>query len=288
MTNGPSSTTAGFGGDWTIQKLEILEDYLDAYTTALKNQAFRLMYIDAFAGTGYVSLRNDDEDAKSFIEGSAMRALRIEDKAFDRLIFVENDDDRYQQLETLRQNNPDKDIIIHNSDANDFLQSLEEDWRTWRGVLFLDPFATQVDWSTIERVANFNALDTWILFPLSAITRMLPRSRQPDDISESLANNLNRVFGDDSWRDLYYVSPEQPFPLFEEGERIQRDPGAGGILEIYKGKLSELFGDRFLSESKQFTNSMNSPIFEFIFCVGNSNGIGPAKRIARHIIAASV
>ena len=36
-------------------------------------------------------------------------------------------------------------------------------WSQWRGVLFLDPFATQVKWSTIERIAGFNALDTWIL-----------------------------------------------------------------------------------------------------------------------------
>ena len=45
------------------------------------------------------------------------------------------------------------------------------------GVLFLDPFATEVEWATIEKIASFNALDTWILFPISAITRMLPRSK---------------------------------------------------------------------------------------------------------------
>lgn len=285
MTNTHSSTTAGFGGDWTIQKLEILEDYLDAYTTALKNQSFRLIYIDAFAGTGYFSLRNQDEDARSFIEGSAARALRIEDKPFDRLIFVENDDSRYRQLATLRQNNLDRDIILHNTDANEFLGNIQEDWRAWRGVLFLDPFATQVDWSTIERVARFNALDTWILFPLSAITRMLPRSRQPDDISTRWTDNLNRVFGDDSWRNLYEVSQQLNF--FGD-EQLQRQPGADGILEIYKGKLADLFGDRFLSQSKQFTNSRNSPIFEFIFCAGHPRGSQIAKRIARHIIDASV
>ena len=37
-----------FGGLWTIEKLEILECYLDAYTTALKNKPFGLLYIDAF------------------------------------------------------------------------------------------------------------------------------------------------------------------------------------------------------------------------------------------------
>ena len=52
-----------------------------------------------------------------------------------------------------------------------------------RGVLFLDPFATEVEWSTIEKIAGFKALDTWILFPVSAITRMMPRSKNPTTIS---------------------------------------------------------------------------------------------------------
>ena len=46
-----------YGGSWTIEKLEILERYLDAYTRALKNKSFNLMYIDAFAGTGYLEMR---------------------------------------------------------------------------------------------------------------------------------------------------------------------------------------------------------------------------------------
>ena len=42
--------TPAFGGGWTEQKLEILEAYLNAYTTALKKIPFDLVYIDAFAG----------------------------------------------------------------------------------------------------------------------------------------------------------------------------------------------------------------------------------------------
>jgi three-Cys-motif partner protein len=43
----------GWGGEWTKDKLERLRNYLRAYTTALKNQPFELIYIDVFAGTGY-------------------------------------------------------------------------------------------------------------------------------------------------------------------------------------------------------------------------------------------
>jgi three-Cys-motif partner protein len=44
-----------FGGDWTAIKLEILKKYLSAYTTILrKKNYYKIAYIDAFAGTGYI------------------------------------------------------------------------------------------------------------------------------------------------------------------------------------------------------------------------------------------
>ncbi len=56
-----------FGGPWTQKKLRILGLYLNAYTTALKNQRFRLVYIDAFAGSGLI--RTQDRDAMGFLKG---------------------------------------------------------------------------------------------------------------------------------------------------------------------------------------------------------------------------
>ena len=134
--------SASYGGPWTNEKLNILKAYLDAYTTALKNQPFSLVYLDAFAGTGYVELASqDDPDAVTFIHGSAAIATGIDDKPFDKLIFVEKDQDRCNELTNLKDSHPGRDIQIENSDANNFLRELHWDWRRWRGVLFLDPFA---------------------------------------------------------------------------------------------------------------------------------------------------
>ncbi len=272
---------AGYGGPWTIEKLDILGKYLDAYTTALKNEPFKLVYIDAFAGTGYVELRQDDQDTEDFIRGSAIRAVGIDNKPFDRLIFVEKDPDRCSELERLRAHHPERDIRIENSEANAFLSNLHEDWRKWRGALFLDPFATEVEWSTIETISNFNALDTWILFPVSAIARMLPKSKRPDDITDGWVIRLTKVFGDESWRELYRESPQKN--LFGDVEH-ERESGVDGLLAIYKNKLTGLLGDRFLRQSRTLKNSKNSALFEFMFCVGNPKGSGPAKRIAKHIL----
>ncbi len=256
---------------------------MNAYTTALKNQPLKLMYIDAFAGTGDISPRLDDDDARSLIAGSAQRAIAVKDKPFDRLIFVEEDTHRYNQLIALWRTNPDRDIRPINYDANRFLLGLNEDWKSWRGVLFLDPFATEVEWATIERIAGFNALDTWILFPINSIARILPIEKIPEAVFSAWAEKLTRIFGDESWRNLYYVNPQ--LSLFGE-ELQQRDPGTVGIVRIYKEKLKNLFGPRFMDQSTTFVNSKNAPLFEFVFCVGNEAGIGPAKRIAGHILNA--
>ena len=270
---------ASYGGQWTIEKLNILERYLDAYTTALKNQSFKLLYMDAFAGAGYVELGRG-EDAE-FTSGSAQRALNVEAKPFDELIFVEKDPGRCAELENLKNEFLGRKIRIENSDANEFLRGLRRNWQDWRGVLFLDPFATQVHWKTIETIADFEALDTWILFPTSAVARMLPKSKRPDDIEQQWAARLTSVFGDESWRRLYQQSPQTS--LFGEPD-MERMEGVAGLLSIYKRNLRTLFKERFLDESRTLKNSKNSPLFEFIFCVGSPTGIGPAKRIASHIL----
>ena len=285
MTHDNVSASGGFGGPWTVKKLNILGKYLDAYTTALKNQPFKLLYVDAFAGSGQINLRGEDKDVSMFYEGSAARAIKVTDKPFDKLIFVESDNQKCQKLEALKNDNPSRNIIIKNTEANDFLRNdLQENWQQWRGILFLDPFATEVEWATIEKIAGFETLDTWILFPTSAITRMLPREKRPDDISASLVNSLTRIFGDESWRELYFASP-QPH-LFVKEAAHERERGVEGIIELYKGKLKGQFGQRFMEKSKMFKNSKNSPLFEFIFCAGNPKGASIAKKIANHILNA--
>ena len=41
MTNEVAEPGASYGGPWTIEKLNILEKYLDAYTTVLKKMPFK-------------------------------------------------------------------------------------------------------------------------------------------------------------------------------------------------------------------------------------------------------
>ena len=282
MNNRVAQPPPAFGGPWTEEKFAILERYLDAYTTALRRQPFELWYIDAFAGTGRVDLSPDEQgDIRQFVSGSVERAINIGEKPFDKLILVEQDPDRCAELENLKDRHSNRNIDVVNSDANAFLTNLDDDWRGRRGVLFLDPFATQVEWATLERIAAFEALDTWILFPVAAVVRMLPQSRTPDEIDEAWVARLTTVFGDQSWRNLYRPRIQ---PDMFVAEAYERDPGIDGLLYIYKGKLADLFGNRFLEQSRTLKNSRNSPLFEFLFCAGHPAGANIAKGIAGHIL----
>lgn len=108
-----------FGGSWTSDKLEKIRQYLIAYTNALKNQSFETTYVDAFAGTGYMAMkeRSDqthllfpelaDQESQTFLKGSAKIALEV-DPRFKKYIFIEKDPKRFAELEKLREEFPDK------------------------------------------------------------------------------------------------------------------------------------------------------------------------------------
>lgn len=163
-----------FGSAHTAKKLAKLEAYLKAYSTALKHQGFRLVFFDAFAGTGDIQIGSDGallesvDDYTPFIQGSARRALQL-GSAFDEYVFVERSRAKAKALERLKQTYPavaDR-ISIRCADANEALLKFckETDWNKCRAVVFLDPYGNQVKWTTIEAIAGTGGIDLWYLFP---------------------------------------------------------------------------------------------------------------------------
>lgn len=163
-----------FGSAHTSRKLDKLEDYLKAFSKALKNQNFYLIFFDAFAGTGDIQIASEGallenvEDYSPFIEGSARRALQL-GKAFDEYIFVEKSRAKANNLENLKRTHSSiaDRISICRTDANDALSKFCRDtnWNKCRAVVFLDPYGNQVKWRTIEAIAKTGGIDLWYLFP---------------------------------------------------------------------------------------------------------------------------
>ena len=290
-----------FGGEWTRNKLEILELYLDSYTTVMKNNSFHLWYVDAFAGTGYVSVDSGevaqgsllfsddgwDAETANVLKGSVRRAIDINDRPFDEFIFVDLDFGYATELSRLRHEFRDRNIQVVPNDANSFLQewSLSQNrrlgtpWRSDRAVIFLDPFATEVDWKTVSTIAETESVDLWILFPLSTLTRMLPNEREPEDTN---VLHLDRVFGGSDWQEaLYRVSNQQT--LFGDERQIIRAEQQA-IVDLYMSKLHSSF-PAVAAYPKWFRNSRNSPLFAFMFASANPGRGGKiAVDIANHLL----
>lgn len=278
-----------FGGPWTREKLEILRSYLDDYTTALKYLDFKLIYVDAFAGAGTWRPESPTSystaeygEYRELHEGSPLIALEIDDKPFDEFVFIEKEPERCHSLAELIPKNPGRNINIRNEDANLALSLFCENMGNFdRAVVFLDPFATEVSWYTIDKLARTGKIDCWILFPLSAIARMMPTSHEP---SEQLALQLDRIFGGrEYWDEPVYHNRDQ-LSLFKNTLEKERKPGSELIADCYRNRLEEVFVE-VAPTSRKLLNSKNSPMFELFFAASNRKGASVAVRIANHILS---
>lgn len=287
-----------FGGNWTEQKLECVSKYLHAYTKIMSKQPFRFAYIDAFAGTGYREIENDEDigelifpdlaspEVASFHDGSARNALEVE-PPFMKYVFIEKNRDRYAELQELKEEYLLKPEFSENmiecvqTDANEYLKGLcRKRWKTHRALVFLDPYGMQVEWTTIESIAETQAIDLWILFPLGTVNRLL---KNDGEIRPVLQARLDMSFGEHGWYDAFYQSAKQ-LSLFDEEERWQK---AGNIFVT----IEQYFIERLQGIFKEVApnplilrNSKNVPLYLLCFAAGNQKGAPIAVKIAKDIL----
>jgi three-Cys-motif partner protein len=283
------ATSQKFGGNWTEEKLNIFTSYLDAYLIALQNQKFKKIYIDAFAGTGEI----ETSDGERYLVGSAKRALAA-DKKFDHYFFIEGDEKKAAELRNMVNSefpHLTRIVTVYCGDANEKLAQIirDVDWRYNRGLLFLDPYATQVNWMTLETVAKTKSIDVWYLFPFSALSRMLPKNGR----YETWENCIDRLLGDSGWQTEFYKEDPQmslfdPSPDVEapgSGTRKIKDANPEHIKAYIITRLETIF-PCVSTHPRIFRNSRNSPMFLFCFAIASDSqkAQGLALRIADHIL----
>jgi three-Cys-motif partner protein len=291
-----SDVAQNFGGDWTAEKLLRVQKYLTAYTTALQNTPFNLVYIDAFAGTGYRSITSVDnkqelmfpdligEDAETFHAGSARIALETSPR-FAEYVFIEQDTGKCGELEKLKAEFPDKakDIHILNEDANVAINRFcDTSWkrRNLRAVLFLDPFGMNVTWQTIEAIARTEAIDMWYLFPLGVgVNRLLTKDGK---IPDAWQLKLDNIFGCPDWKELFYKTEEMP-TLFGNHEVTTKTGDFQQIADYFVKRLATIFAG-VVKKPLPLYNSRKNPLYLLCFACGNKRGSPIALRIAEHIL----
>jgi three-Cys-motif partner protein len=285
-----------FGGAWTQQKLEALKKYLQAYTKIFKNNPkarfYSISYVDAFAGTGTLrrpelsgfaeflpELRKNEE---KFRKGSVRRALEIE-PPFDEYVFIEKNRKKCEELKAIIAEFPSRNAAIINEDANTALLRWcgRLNTKQQRAVVFLDPFGASVKWQVISELGRTRAVDLWVLFPYSAVNRMLVRGRRP---RKSWADRLTSVFGTTEWEDAFYSRTS--FRSLLESTKV--------IESVHKSADHRVITDFFVSRLKQefvavsdpfpMYNSHGSLMFTLFFAAANDHSAKVGLKIANDII----
>ncbi|WP_206352116.1 three-Cys-motif partner protein TcmP [Tautonia rosea] len=278
------SSLQQFGNQsWTQDKLERVRKYLVAYSKIMNNLNFNYMYIDGFAGTGYHELKQEKDDGgdrlfpeaeepevKKFLDGSARIALQVEPR-FQRYVFIEKSRKKAAELHKLRDEFPDKrdDIEIKPVEANACLQDICRitPWRTGsrqhRAVMFIDPFGMQLSWETLKAVAVTEAIDTWILFPVSAVNRLLKRD---GEMRDSWRYRLDSMFGEPDWYDVFFPRPRAT--LFDNIDSRRKLADMTLIGKYFNDRLSTIFAD-VASNPYTLRNTRGVPLFLLCFAVAN-------------------
>ena len=194
------------GGEKTVAKTVILDKYLKAYLSIMKNPdnwSGQKWYVDTHAGTGFT------QELGVKIPGSALRALNHD---FDRFYLYEKDPDHFETLvETLNEeteasltrgesdegismaSSESPYIRIMNMNCNEGVEFLVRNGRNnahW--FTFVDPERLSVNRDLMEQLCRRGKMDILLNFQTSAFHRNA--SESADHSHDKVALNLGEDF----------------------------------------------------------------------------------------------
>lgn len=273
-----------FGGFWTQQKIEIFIKYLFAYLEIMKNQRFKLIYFDGFAGCGRIDPDASQLDDKKFIESVAMQVLSMDHpKSFDIYYMVEKHKKRSAQLEELIKNNfPTFNAHVANADCNEKLISMTQFMRknqNFKTLAFVDPFGMSLNWSSLEACRGLG-IDMWILIPTGVAVNRLLMNKQ-EQIPDSWINKLERFYGIPvkEIKDYFYKSHIQNSLFMGESITITQKTNNSikRAVDLYKDRLNTIWSH--VSNPFPMKNSTGSVMYHFLMATNNPVGLKIANEV---------
>lgn len=264
-------------GWWTQHKLDILENYLQAFATASASVEHRI-YLDLFAGWP----QNVSRETNQPILGSVHRAIKAR-PPFTRVCLFELPP-KAQRLEAaLREQYPDReDIDVYSGDSNQKIHQALRDLNSGKGLrwaptfAFIDQYDHEVHWSTLQQIAAFKdrrrtKAEMWILFGTSFYARGL--RVQQETLDSEYGAGLTRMLGSTQWREITegrqrkFLSPAQ---------------WRAELVNLMRWRLHHELGYR---ESLVLTirNTNGSDLYDMIFVTDHPVG----EKIMKHLYGKS-
>lgn len=244
-------------GRWSELKLEIVEKYGAAYTTAFAGQRGRGLvkyYIDAFSGAGvHISKQTGQQ-----IEGSPARALKVR-PPFDHFYFIDMNAEKTAYLSNLCRNRTDVDTVTDDASlylTQRLLPTIQYE-KFNRALCLLDPYGLHLDWEVMRQAGQSRAVDMFLNFPVMDMNRNAIW-RNPERAPQGGIERMTRFWGDDSWRLAAYADSAQ-YQLFSAPDRVKQDNDA--IVAAFRERLKEVAGFDFVPEPLPMKNSNNAVVY---------------------------
>jgi three-Cys-motif partner protein len=253
-------------GYWTEQKLQMLNDYLPAFTTACKYKARgTTVYLDLFAG----EYRNLSRTTGEPISGSPKVALDAR-PAFTKIMLFELPPHAARLEADLRGDYPDRDFKVWPGDCNTqidaALAELAACGLQWAPTFaFVDQYAAEVQWTTLEKLAAFKRrtrtkVELWLLFADS----MLPRGLKAEDPKavEDFATRIDAMYGCGDWSEPY---------LDKQAGLLTPAHLRSEWVNLMRWRLENVLGYG-TTHAFQMRNTRGIPIYQMLFATDNDTG----------------
>ncbi|MBI3462409.1 MAG: three-Cys-motif partner protein TcmP [Planctomycetes bacterium] len=244
-------------GYWSEIKLDIVKEYVKAYSTILTAQrtpSLHHVYIDAFCGAGIHLSKTTQE----FVLGSPRNALLVE-PPFREYYFIDLDGKKVRALRSVVGNRPD--VRILEGDCNQILlqevfpKVRYEDYR--RALCLLDPYGLDLNWEVLATAGRMRTIDLFLNFPVMDMNRNT-LWRNPDSVPPRGIERMNAFWGDDSWRKAAY----KPTPLFTE---IEEKADNKEIADAFRRRLRQSAGFARVLEPLPMRNSTGAVVYYLFF-----------------------
>jgi three-Cys-motif partner protein len=247
-------------GIWSEVKLAIIKDYASAYARILgatrrgKIPSLRWLYIDAYAGPGFHLSRTTGQT----VEGSPLIALNTT-PAFSEYHFIDTEPRRVDQLRKLTEGR--SDVFNYSGDCNEVLlhevfpRARYEDYR--RALCLLDPYNINLTWEVIETAGKMGSVDVFLNLMIMDINRNAMR-KNPVKSIQSKMDELTRLWGDETWKDVGYDTTGN---LFGEPEKVSNETFA----EAFRQRLQTKACFKFVSKPMPMKTKNNSIIYFLYF-----------------------
>lgn len=250
-------------GWWTEQKLDVLADYLAAFTNASK-KAKRTVYLDLFAGQAENVSRSRSEHP---IRGSARRALDTQ-PPFTVMRFFELESRASSLDNALKAEYPDRDFRVVPGDCNTTIAPVLAELAplNWAPTFaFLDQQSTEVQWQTLQRLARHKRADKpkielWLL----CASGLLPRGLRfrTEAVDATVADRMSSMFGTEIWTEALQATREN---------RLTGAEFRAELTNLMRWRLERELGYKTTLVFK-VTNTTGVGIFDMIFATDHPAG----------------